>query len=117
VPRNCRNSENCKSEFQFSDSPEIGISKKNPTGIFGIVNKIGILPPMGVPEIRTKNRNSQPRNPKMLKTGLKYLFLYKIWFLKKVSDKQVRCILPHWKAEDLSFLYVLLVWGVELVSS
>ncbi len=53
----------------------------------------------------------------MLKTGLKYLFLYKIWFLKKVSDKQVRCILPHWKAEDLSFLYVLLVWGVELVSS
>ncbi len=23
----------------------------------------------------------------------------------------------HWKAEDLSFLYVLLVWGVKLVSS
>ncbi len=23
----------------------------------------------------------------------------------------------RWKAEDLSFLYVLLVWGVELVSS
>jgi hypothetical protein len=22
-----------------------------------------------------------------------------------------------WKSEDLSFLYVLLVWGVELVSS
>ncbi len=23
----------------------------------------------------------------------------------------------RWKAEDLSFLYVLLVWGVKLVSS
>jgi hypothetical protein len=44
---------NPKSEFQFSDSPEIGISKKHLTGIFGIVNRIGILPPMGVPEIRT----------------------------------------------------------------
>ncbi len=40
-----------KSEFQ----------KKNPTGIFGIVNGIGIPPPMGVLEIGTKNRNSQPR--------------------------------------------------------
>ncbi len=40
-----------KSEFQ----------KKNPTGIFRIVNGIGIPPPMGVPEIGTKNRNSQPR--------------------------------------------------------
>ncbi len=25
--------------------------------------------------------------------------------------------LYRWKAEDLSFLYVLLVWGVKLVSS
>jgi hypothetical protein len=25
--------------------------------------------------------------------------------------------LYHWKVEDLSFLYVLLVWGVKLVSS
>jgi hypothetical protein len=50
-----------KSEFQFSDSPEIGISKKNPTGIFGIVNGIGILPPMGIPEIGAENWNSQPR--------------------------------------------------------
>ena len=25
--------------------------------------------------------------------------------------------LYHWKAEDLSFLYVLLVWGVKLVST
>ncbi len=39
-----------KSEFQ----------KQNPTGIFRIVNGIGILSPMGVPEIRTKNWNSQP---------------------------------------------------------
>jgi hypothetical protein len=39
-----------KSEFQ----------KKNPTGIFGIINRIGIPPLMGVPEIGTKNRNSHP---------------------------------------------------------
>jgi hypothetical protein len=31
------------------------------TGIFGIVNGIGVLPLMGVPEIGTKNWNSQPR--------------------------------------------------------
>ncbi len=35
--------------------------QKNLTRIFGIVNGIGILPPMGVPEIGTKNWNSQPR--------------------------------------------------------
>jgi hypothetical protein len=34
--------------------------KKNPTGIFGIKNGIGILFMMGVPEIGTKNWNSQP---------------------------------------------------------
>jgi hypothetical protein len=33
-----------KSEFQ----------KKNPNGIFGIVNEIGIPPPMGVPKIGIK---------------------------------------------------------------
>jgi hypothetical protein len=49
-----------ESEFQFSDSPDIGIQKKNPTGIFGIENRIGILLTMGVPEIGTKNWNSQP---------------------------------------------------------
>jgi hypothetical protein len=48
----------CKSEFQFSDFPDIGISKK--TGIFGIKNGIGIPLLLGVPEIRTKNWNSQP---------------------------------------------------------
>ncbi len=57
---NYRNSEYCKSEFWFSDSPDIGISKKNPIGIFGIKNRIGIPLTMGVPEIRTNNRNSQP---------------------------------------------------------
>jgi hypothetical protein len=36
--------------------------KKNPTGIFRIVNGIGIPPPMGVPEIGSKNWNSQPRD-------------------------------------------------------
>jgi hypothetical protein len=49
-------------EFQFSGSPEIGIPKKNPSGDFGIVNEIRIPPPMGVPEIGTKNWNSQPRS-------------------------------------------------------
>jgi hypothetical protein len=34
--------------------------KKNPTGIFGIKNVIEILLMMGVPEIGTKNQNSQP---------------------------------------------------------
>jgi hypothetical protein len=35
--------------------------KKNPAGIFGIENGIGIPLTMGVPEIGTKNWNSQPR--------------------------------------------------------
>jgi hypothetical protein len=35
--------------------------KKNPTGIFGIKHGIGSLLTMGVPEIGTENRNSQPR--------------------------------------------------------
>jgi hypothetical protein len=43
---------------QFFNS---GIQKKNSTRIFGIENGIGIPLPMGVPEIRTKNQNSQPR--------------------------------------------------------
>jgi hypothetical protein len=37
-----------------------GIQKKNPTGIFGIKNEIRIPLPVGVPEIGTKNWNSQP---------------------------------------------------------
>ncbi len=37
-----------------------GKSKKNPKGIPGIENRIGIPLPMGVPEIGTKNWNSQP---------------------------------------------------------
>ncbi len=57
---NYRNSEFCKAEFQFSVSPDIGISKKNPTRIFGIENGIGIPLTIGVPEIGTKNQNSQP---------------------------------------------------------
>jgi hypothetical protein len=36
--------------------------KKKSTVIFGIKNGIGIPLTMGVPEIGTKNRNSQPRN-------------------------------------------------------
>jgi hypothetical protein len=49
---------NPKSKFQFSDSPEIGISKKQSTGIFGIGNGSGISLLMGVPEIGPKNLNS-----------------------------------------------------------
>jgi hypothetical protein len=37
--------------------------KEIPSGIFGIKNGIGILLTMGVPEIGTKNWNSQPRCP------------------------------------------------------
>jgi hypothetical protein len=62
VQANYQNSEYCKSEFQFSDSPDIRISKKNPVGIFGIKNRIGILLLMGVPEIGTKNWNSKSRS-------------------------------------------------------
>jgi hypothetical protein len=42
---------------QFFNS---GIQKKNLTGIFGTKNGIGIPFQMGVPEIGTKNWNSQP---------------------------------------------------------
>jgi hypothetical protein len=52
---------NRKSDFLALQKSEF--QKKNPAGIFGIVNGIGILPPMGVPEIGTKNQNSQPRLP------------------------------------------------------
>jgi hypothetical protein len=38
------------------------------------------------------------------------------YFVKKTSSPTPRPIHPS-KAETLSFLYVLLVWGVKLVSS
>jgi hypothetical protein len=44
--------------------------KKNPTGIFGIEHRIGIPLTMGVPEIGTKNRNSQPSNAEILTIAL-----------------------------------------------
>jgi hypothetical protein len=67
-----RNSKHRKSEFQFSDSLDIGISKKNPTGIFGIKNGIGIPLTKGVPEIGTKNQNSQsPAFPNKERLGLR----------------------------------------------
>jgi hypothetical protein len=61
VQKKNRNSEYRRSEFQFSDSPNIGISKKKPTGSFRIENGTGIPLTMGVLEIGTKNWNSQPR--------------------------------------------------------
>jgi hypothetical protein len=42
-------------EFPFVDFLTAEFKKNNPTGIFGIENGIGILLPMGVPEIGTKN--------------------------------------------------------------
>jgi hypothetical protein len=47
-------------EFRFLNFSTAEFKKKNPTGIFGIENEIGILLPMGVPEIGAKNWNSQP---------------------------------------------------------
>jgi hypothetical protein len=41
--------------FQISEFIKI------PTGVSGTENRIEILLPMGVPEIGTKNQNSQPR--------------------------------------------------------
>ncbi len=46
----------------FLTLQKLEFQKKNPAGIFGIVNGIGIPPPMGIPEIGTENRNSQPSN-------------------------------------------------------
>jgi hypothetical protein len=48
-----------ESEFQFLDFSTAEFEKKNLTGIFGIENGIEIPLPMGVPEIGTKNWNSQ----------------------------------------------------------
>jgi hypothetical protein len=49
-----------ESEFQFLDFSTAEFIRKILTGIFGIKNGIGIPLPMGVPEIGTENRNSQP---------------------------------------------------------
>jgi hypothetical protein len=55
------------SEFQNRNSNFLTLQtsefeKKIPIGIFGIENGIGIPLTMGVPEIGTKNWNSQPRS-------------------------------------------------------
>jgi hypothetical protein len=49
-----------KLEFRFNDYSTAEF-KKNPTGISGIENGIGIPLPMGVPEIGTKNWDFHPR--------------------------------------------------------
>jgi hypothetical protein len=46
--------------FNFLTLQTSEFQKKNPTGIFGIEHRIGIPLTMGVPEVGTKNRNSQP---------------------------------------------------------
>jgi hypothetical protein len=50
-----------ESEFRFLKFSTAEFEKNFPTRIFGIKNGIGILLPMGVPEIGTENWNSQPR--------------------------------------------------------
>ncbi len=50
-----------ESEFWFLHFSTAEFENNFPTGIFGIENGIGIPLPMGVPEIGTENRNSQPR--------------------------------------------------------
>jgi hypothetical protein len=47
-------------EFRFLEFSTAEFEKKNLTRILGIEKGIGIPLPMGVPEIGTKNRNSQP---------------------------------------------------------
>ncbi len=71
-------------------------SKKNPTGIFGIKNETGILLPMGVPEIGTENRNSQP-SLGWLQFKTMYLYASKTAPIRPFdmisSSKQVFCTL------------------------
>jgi hypothetical protein len=50
---------NPNSDFLILQTSEF--PKKIPNEIFGIKNGIGILLTIGVPEIGTKNQNSQPR--------------------------------------------------------
>jgi hypothetical protein len=54
-----------ESEFQFVDFSTAEFKKKIPTRFSGIENGIGILLPIGVPEIGTENRNSQHSSPAM----------------------------------------------------
>jgi hypothetical protein len=62
--------------------------KKNPTGIFGIENGIGILLPMGVPEIGTKNLNSQPSMTGPFKETAKATKEFEPWYS---SSKNTIC--------------------------
>ncbi len=55
-----RNSEFQNRNSNFLTLQTSGLKKYFPTRIFGIKNRIGIPLTMGVPEIGTKNRNSQP---------------------------------------------------------
>jgi hypothetical protein len=62
-------------------------SKKNPTKIFGIKNRIGIPLPMEVPEIGTKNQNYQPSyaSGKGRTESLKASLVHIIFLLKMKS--------------------------------
>jgi hypothetical protein len=51
----------------FLTFQKLEFQKKNLTGIFGIGNRIGIPLPIGVPEIGTKNWDSQPRGVTVFK--------------------------------------------------
>jgi hypothetical protein len=80
-------------------------SKKIPTRIFGIKNGIGILLPMGVPEIGTKNWNSQPRskllkpvhlpNPNCIQRRTPFHSLYYSWQKSYVANCPHPIVLTH----------------------
>jgi hypothetical protein len=55
-----RNSKFWNRNSNFPTLQTSEFEKNFPTRIFGTVNRIGIPLPMGVPEIGTKNQNSQP---------------------------------------------------------
>ncbi len=81
-----------ESEFQFLNYSTAEIEKNFPTGIFGIENGIGIPLTMGVPEIRTKNWNSQPRGTcrqKFWRDGIGIGFNVGWWW--KVDVRMHRC--------------------------
>ncbi len=104
-----------ESEFQFSDSPDIGIQKKNPTGIFGIESGIGIPLTMGVPEIGTKNRNSQPRGEVLPQKSDNFDAWYRRLLIHKMflqgKESEIHYLAPDNEQPDFQFVYV--DWNVD----
>jgi hypothetical protein len=80
--------------------------KKNPTGIFGIENGIGIPLPMGVPEIGTENRNSQPTSQEGIVDLQKFIFdaQYVLYFQNSIFISQQYIVL-RFDLIDLTKIY------------